>query len=62
MGWGLKVDYPNDLLDVFLIVKEFGDALDPALGFLPRPGTRWYQGGGAYQPRPSKDGAFGWAR
>ncbi len=61
-GWGLQVDYPNDLLDVFLIVKEFGDALDPALGFLPRPGTRWYQGGGAFQPRPSKDGAFGWAR
>ena len=61
-GWGFKVDYPNDLWDVFLIVKEFGDALDPALGFLPRPGTRWYQGGGAYQPRPASDGAFGWAR
>jgi len=60
-GWGLKVDYPNDLWDVFFTVKEFGDALDPALGFLPRPGTRWYQGGGAYQPRP-KGGLFGWTR
>ena len=61
-GWGVKVDYPNDLWDVFFTFKEFGDALDPALGFLPRPGTRWYQGGGAYQPRPAKEGAFGWAR
>ncbi len=51
-GWGLKLDYPNDLWDLFFVYKEFGDGLDPALGFLPRPGTRWYQGGGAYQPRP----------
>ena len=60
-GWGFKIDYPNDLWDVFLTVKEFGDALDPALGFLPRPGTRWYQGGGAYQPRP-QGGFFDWVR
>ncbi len=60
-GWGMKLDYPNDLWDLFVIYKEFGDGLDPALGFLPRPGTRWYQGGGAYQPRP--DGRFlRWAR
>ncbi|GBE29137.1 hypothetical protein BMS3Bbin04_00147 [bacterium BMS3Bbin04] len=60
-GWGLKLDYPNDLWDVYAIYKEFGDALDPALGFLPRPGTRWYQGGGAYQPRPD-GGFFDWVR
>ncbi|MFV2073370.1 MAG: DUF5916 domain-containing protein [Thermoanaerobaculales bacterium] len=60
-GWGFKLDYPNDLWDLYLIAKEFGDALDPALGFLPRPGTRWYQVGGAYQPRP-EGGAFDWVR
>ncbi len=60
-GWGFKIDYPNDLWDVFFIFKEFGDALDPALGFLPRPGTRWYQGGGAYQPRP-RNHLFRWVR
>ncbi len=60
-GWGLKIDYPNDLWDLFFIYKEFGDGLDPALGFLPRPGTRWYQGGGAYQPRP-EGGLFHWVR
>lgn len=60
-GWGLKLDYPNDLWDLFFIYKEFGDGLNPALGFLPRPGTRWFQGGGAYQPRPI-GGLFDWVR
>ena len=60
-GWGFKVDYPNDLWDVYAIVKDFGSGLDPALGFLPRPGTRWYQAGGQYMPRP-KGGAFSWVR
>jgi len=60
-GYGVKVDYPNDLWDVFLVFREFGDALYPALGFLPRPGTRWYSLGGAFQPRPS-GGLFDWVR
>jgi hypothetical protein len=51
-GYGFKVDYPNDLWDAMLIFKQFGEGLDPALGFLPRPGTRWYQGAVFYQPRP----------
>ncbi len=57
-GWGARVDYPNDLWDVSLQFVEFGDALDPALGFLPRPGTRQLSGGLAYQPRPREDGRF----
>ena len=61
-GWGFKVDYPNDLLDCYTTINEFGDALEPALGFLPRPGTRQYQGGCGYKPRPVKTGAFGWIR
>jgi hypothetical protein len=51
-GWGVAVDYPNDLWDVAASVKTFGDALDPALGFLPRPGTRQYSFSSAWQPRP----------
>jgi hypothetical protein len=61
-GWGVKVDYPNDLWDVALTLKEFGDALDPALGFLPRPGTRWLQYYGAYQPRPQEGWWATWIR
>jgi hypothetical protein len=60
-GWGFKIDYPNDLWDLNLIVKEFGAGLDPALGFLPRPGTRWYQSSLEYRPRP-KGGFFSWVR
>ena len=60
-GWGLKLDYPNDLWDLFFIYKQFGREMDPALGFLPRPGTRWVQGGGAFQPRPTAP-ALSWIR
>jgi len=60
-GWGMKVDYPNDLWDIYLTYRDFGDGLDPALGFLPRPGTRWLTGGGSYQPRPGA-GMFDWVR
>lgn len=60
-GWGLKVDYPNDLWDVALKVKELGDALEPALGFLPRPGTRDLELDLSYQPRP-EGGPFGWVQ
>ncbi|MFQ5739879.1 MAG: DUF5916 domain-containing protein [Acidobacteriota bacterium] len=60
-GWGFLVDYPNDLWDVAASVKEFGEGLDPALGFLPRPGTRQYRISSAFQPRPSS-GMFSWVR
>lgn len=52
-GWGVKAQYPNDLWDIEGSFKQFGDALEPALGFLPRPGTRQYTAYVAYQPRPS---------
>jgi hypothetical protein len=61
-GWGWKVDYPNDLFDCNAALTKYGDALEPDLGFLPRPGTRHGRTGCAYQPRPSKDGPFGWVR
>ena len=62
MGWGFKIDYPNDLLDCSLSVNEYGEALEPLLGFLPRPGVRHTTAGCNYQPRPSKDGPFKWIR
>jgi len=61
-GWGFKVDYPNDLWDCFTSYNNYGDALNPALGFLPRPGTRQLNVGCDWQPRPSKDGHFRWIR
>jgi hypothetical protein len=61
-GWGFKVDYPNDLWDCQINMNQYGDAFEPLLGFLPRPGTRQTDLGCAYKPRPSKDGAFRWIR
>jgi len=61
-GWGAIVEYPNDRWELYADMREFGDGLDPALGFLPRPGTRWYRLGTAFQPRPRADGPLGWAR
>jgi hypothetical protein len=51
-GWGARLAYPNDLWNLFAQFDEFGDALDPALGFLPRPATRQYAAYAAYSPRP----------
>jgi hypothetical protein len=42
-------------------INVFGDALDPALGFLPRPGTRQYDAYVDYRPRPTSE-ALRWAR
>jgi hypothetical protein len=61
-AWGFKVDYPNDLLDCFVKLDMFGEAIDPALGFLPRPGTRQYQGGCSFKPRPADNGPLDWIR
>jgi hypothetical protein len=61
-GWGASAAYPNDRWDLSLSVNQYGDALNPAMGFLPRPGTRFYRGGLAFQPRPADDGPLGWVR
>ncbi len=62
MGWGFKADYPNDFLDCQINMNQYGEAFQPLLGFLPRPGTRQTDVSCAYQPRPSKDGPFRWIR
>ena len=60
-GWGLYAQYPNDRWSWNASVNVFGDALNPALGFLPRSGTRQYDVYTDYRPRPTSD-AFRWAR
>lgn len=59
-GYGVGIEYPNDLWYANAQINVFGDALDPALGFLQRPGTRQYAVEATYKPRPSADGPFGW--
>lgn len=50
---GFKIDYPNDLWDMSLKYKRIGDAFDPSLGFVPRPGVHIANLGVDWQPRPS---------
>jgi hypothetical protein len=59
-GYGLDIEYPNDLWYIHEQYSQYGNALNPALGFLPRPGTRYYISELNYQPRPSADSWFNW--
>jgi hypothetical protein len=61
-GWGVQAEYPNDLWDLSVDVHQFGAALDPSLGFLPRAGIRKEDLGVAYQPRPAAAGRWSWVR
>lgn len=51
-AWGLTVDYPNELWDMFFSYKHLDGGFDPSLGFVPRPGTNQIDLGLDYSPRP----------
>jgi hypothetical protein len=53
-AFGFKIDYPNDLWDIALTHKSIGDAFDPSLGFVPRPGVRITNFNVNYSPRPEQ--------
>jgi hypothetical protein len=61
-AWGFEADYPNDLWDCGTSFDNYGEALSPALGFLPRPGTRQLNAKCDWRPRPSKRGRLRWIR
>jgi hypothetical protein len=55
-AWGGKLDYPNDLWDVALTLKEIDDDFAPALGFVRRTGVRMANFGAVFMPRPGRLG------
>ena len=57
-AWGVRLDYPNDLLNCYAGTNRFGDGFDPLLGYLPRPQTHQIDASCSYQPRPSDKGRF----
>jgi len=57
-AWGLRFDYPNDLLTCTAGLNRFEDGFEPLLGFLPRPATHQTDGSCSYRPRPSPTGPF----
>jgi Domain of unknown function (DUF5916) len=57
-AWGVRFDYPNDLLNCTAGTNHYGDGFNPLLGFLPRPQTHQTDASCAYRPRPSPNGPF----
>lgn len=57
-GWGLRFDYPNDLINCTAGTNHYGDGFDPLLSFLPRPQTHQTDAACSYRPRPSPNGPF----
>jgi len=51
---GMKIDYPNDLVDASFTYYRIGDAFDPSLGFIPRKAINYYRVAANYFPRPEK--------
>ncbi|MDE2451783.1 MAG: carbohydrate binding family 9 domain-containing protein [Gammaproteobacteria bacterium] len=61
-GFGLDIAYPNDLWWLDFSYDYYGEALDPAMGFLQRPGTRQVFADVNWQPRPAAGSALSWVR
>ena len=51
-GFGFRCDLPNDLWNVQSVYAYYGEALDPALGYMMRPSIQTGYLRVAYQPRP----------
>jgi hypothetical protein len=51
-GFGFRCDLPNDLWNVQSVYAYYGEALDPALGYMMRPAIQTGFLSLAYQPRP----------
>jgi hypothetical protein len=48
---GIRLDYPNDLMDLNLSSIRIGDGFSPSLGFVPRSGVHIWDFGGEFNPR-----------
>lgn len=50
---GVRLAYPNDPVRAHISLREFGDAYDPAVGFVARRGFRRLQPTVGWSPRPA---------
>jgi len=57
---GIKIDYPNDLLDAAVTYKRIGKAFDPSLGFVQRSDINMYTAKADYMPYSSLDWVRQW--
>jgi len=52
MAWGMRLAYPNDRVNWYLIAEEVEKNFNPALGFVSRGGIRNYYTGYRFRQRP----------
>jgi uncharacterized protein DUF5916 len=52
---GIRMSYPNDIWSGHVSYREFGEAYDPAVGFVTRNGFRRVEPRIAWRPRPDID-------
>ncbi len=53
-AYGMKLDYPNDLIDGSASYYFIGDSIDPGVGFLPRRAYHNLNTNVSFMPRPEK--------
>ena len=51
-AFGMRVDYPNDPVDITASTTRIGDGFDPSLGFVPRNGVQIWDLSSTISPRP----------
>jgi hypothetical protein len=51
---GIRLNYPNEVWQAHVSLREFGDAWNPAVGFTPRRGFRRLQPTVTWNPRPER--------
>jgi len=51
-AFGMRVDYPNDPVDITVSTTRIGDGFDPSLGFQPRNGVHIWDLATTITPRP----------
>lgn len=54
MAWGMRLAYPNDRVNWYLIAEEVEKNFNPALGFVSRGGIRNYYTGYRFRHRPRR--------
>ena len=57
-AWGLRFNYPNDLINCTAGTNHYGDGFYPLLSFLQRPATHQTDASCIFGPRPKANSAF----
>src|SRR5262249_46183886 len=59
-SFGTYISLPNEPFSSHFQFKQVGENFSPALGFVNRPGIRFYDGNFVYRYRPNDDSGIRW--